>query len=678
MWRDRIPAAPARSVLSATALVLLGLVGLVFVDSLLHVTSSSVGAHLHRIGYVGGTAMAAALIAARVALVRTDRAPWLLIAIGLGLFACGDVYYVSVLVPDPTPPYPNLGDLMYLPGYAFLIAGVAVALAERLRQPSLAMWLDAAIGVIAVLTFGLAALLEPIAASSGSTLEVVVNVAYPTADLILMGMIMAVISLTGARLDRSLGGIVLALTALTIADVCFLRMSLAGTWQNGGIPELFWPLSSALFGIAAWTRLKRTRMVPLSGMRAMVLPSVFALAIIGFELFGPAVRLAQLVGGAGLILVVCRMLIGVRENMRLAERLSLDPLTGLGNRGQLSADLSRVMAFHRTHTLLLADLDGFKLYNDAFGHPAGDAMLRRLTSALSGAVGAAHAYRIGGDEFCVILEGDLAGTDALRDAVTFALTERGAGFRVGVSLGAVEIPRESSNPEEAIQIADQRMYATKDDRRDSRRSQDARAVLIEAQRERTPDLGEHVDCVAKLATQVGEAIGLLPGEVVMLERAAELHDIGKIAIPDGILAKCGPLDNAEWEFTRQHTILGERILGSADSLAPVARIVRSTHERVDGRGYPDRLAGDEIPLASRIIFACDSYNAMTSNRPYSNPRTQEQAIRELERCAGSQFDRKVIAALIGILTGSAAKKRVPREAPRRGVLIPSTSTSSSI
>jgi two-component system, cell cycle response regulator len=365
--------------------------------------------------------------------------------------------------------------------------------------------------------------------------------------------------------------------------------------------------------------------------------------------------------------------VGVRENARLAERLGLDPLTQLGNRGRLSADLARGIAFGRTQTLVLADLDGFKLYNDAFGHPAGDAMLRRLSSALAEAAGPTHAYRIGGDEFCVLLDGDLAATQETREKITGALSERGEGFKVGASLGAAELPDESRDPEEAIQLADQRMYASKDTRRDDRRSHDALAVLVNAQRARQPDLGDHVDGVARLAVQVGERMGLLPGEVTMLRRAAELHDIGKIAIPDTILQKPGPLSSEEWEFMHQHTILGERILHAADSLAPVARIVRSTHERYDGQGYPDGLEGEEIPLAGRIIFACDAFHAMTSERPYADSMEPAEARKELRRCSGTHFDPQVVTVLGAVLEGkrTTAPPQVRAHAAR-SVLIPST------
>jgi HD-GYP domain-containing protein (c-di-GMP phosphodiesterase class II) len=129
--------------------------------------------------------------------------------------------------------------------------------------------------------------------------------------------------------------------------------------------------------------------------------------------------------------------------------------------------------------------------------------------------------------------------------------------------------------------------------------------------------------------------------------AAELHDVGKLAIPDAILAKRDALTDDEWTFIHRHTLVGERILSAAPSLSRVARIVRSTHERLDGQGYPDGLSGTDIPLLSRVVSACVAFFAMTEERPYRRAMASEDAIAELRRCAGTQFDPDVVEALIG-------------------------------
>ncbi len=175
------------------------------------------------------------------------------------------------------------------------------------------------------------------------------------------------------------------------------------------------------------------------------------------------------------------------------------------------------------------------------------------------------------------------------------------------------IPAEAESSEAALQIADERMYAHKDSRRATSRRQ-ARDVLVQVLAEREPELRRHMADVAELAARTGRVLGLDAEELDVLSRAAELHDIGKVAVPDDIIRKPGPLDDVEWRIMREHTLVGERILAAAPALAAVARLVRLSHEHWDGTGYPDQLAGDEIPLGARIIAVCDTYDAITSER----------------------------------------------------------------
>jgi two-component system, cell cycle response regulator len=195
-----------------------------------------------------------------------------------------------------------------------------------------------------------------------------------------------------------------------------------------------------------------------------------------------------------------------------------------------------------------------------------------------------------------------------------------------------------------MRLVDQRMYAQKTG---SRRSVDrqTRDVLLRALQERNPELAERHAAVARLAQAVGQRMELPSKELTELRLAAELHDVGKMAIPEQILHKPGPLDDDEWAFVRRHPLIGERIIGAAPALARAAKLVRSTHERVDGGGYPDGLAGEQIPLGARIIAVCDAFTAMTSPRAYAPQRTIPQAVAELRRSAGGQFDPVVVDAL---------------------------------
>jgi len=164
-----------------------------------------------------------------------------------------------------------------------------------------------------------------------------------------------------------------------------------------------------------------------------------------------------------------------------------------------------------------------------------------------------------------------------------------------------------------------------------------------------PDLDEHSNNVAELATRVARRLGL-GGEVLdEISRAAELHDIGKVGIPDAILNKPSSLSPGEWEFIHQHTILGERILHGAPALRPVARLVRASHERWDGTGYPDGLRGEQIPLGARIVAVCDAYEAMTANRTYRTAVTHDTACTELRTAAGTQFDPTVVDAFLAVI-----------------------------
>jgi HD-GYP domain-containing protein (c-di-GMP phosphodiesterase class II) len=149
----------------------------------------------------------------------------------------------------------------------------------------------------------------------------------------------------------------------------------------------------------------------------------------------------------------------------------------------------------------------------------------------------------------------------------------------------------------------------------------------------------------------------MSNEVEEVVLTAELHDVGKLALPETLLEKAGPLDEEEWDLMRLHTLAGEQILSDLAGAAAVAPLVRSTHERWDGRGYPDGLAGEEIPLASRVVFACDAFDAMRSARPYQRPKTAAEALDEVERCAGTQFDPRVVDALVEELVWSGRARK---------------------
>jgi diguanylate cyclase (GGDEF)-like protein len=349
------------------------------------------------------------------------------------------------------------------------------------------------------------------------------------------------------------------------------------------------------------------------------------------------------------------------EELLAASRMeaSTDSLTGLGNRRALTDDLERAIASTEDDLepllaiasteddleplLAIFDLNGFKQYNDTFGHGAGDSLLARLGGRLATAVdGAGSAYRLGGDEFCVLARCTPQNAEALLAGGASALSDSAAGWSIDCSYGAVWTSSEACSASEALGIADQRMYASKATR--SSASRQITDVLLQVLAEQNKGMDAHVSHVAELSGRLATALDQPDHEVQRIHLAAQLHDVGNTAIPAAILNKPGPLAQREWEFVSRHTVAGERIVLAAPALAHTAPLVRSSHEHVDGAGYPDGLVGEQIPVGARIIAVCDAFDAMTSSRPYRDALSIEEALDELRGCAGSQFDPPVVAA----------------------------------
>jgi diguanylate cyclase (GGDEF)-like protein len=341
-----------------------------------------------------------------------------------------------------------------------------------------------------------------------------------------------------------------------------------------------------------------------------------------------------------------------------AHEARTDELTGLPNRRALLEELEERTEQGASFTLTLADLNGFKRYNDTFGHPAGDALLRRLGRKLATACeGSGTAARLGGDEFCVLFADERTAEEA-HAATVGALCDEGEGFRITAAAGVVSIPEDTGDPVAALRLADSRMYASKVGAHPSpeQAMSDALTLMLN---EHAPGLANHVEEVTQLAVDCAETLGLSAEDIQMVERTAQLHDLGKVAIPSEILGKNGPLSEDEWEFMTRHSLIGERILGGVPALTDIASMVRSSHERWDGAGYPDGLAGVEIPIGARVTFVADAYCAMTEDRPYAKARTLASARRELRDCAGTQFDPTVVAAFLDVLDRREAEHSAP-------------------
>jgi diguanylate cyclase (GGDEF)-like protein/putative nucleotidyltransferase with HDIG domain len=368
-----------------------------------------------------------------------------------------------------------------------------------------------------------------------------------------------------------------------------------------------------------------------------------------------------------------------------AMRLALtDPLTGLGNHRHFHERLQRELlnAEEQTTplTLCFVDIDDFKKINDRFGHPSGDRVLSQVAGRLRQG---GEAFRLGGDEFAQLLAGDeeaaLAAANSVVERIaTVDFDHIGA---VTVSAGVATFPVQGHGRDELIRLADSALYWAKEHGKnrvrlyrpdvvelselkrlaagpDKAARYRAAASLAKAVDARDTYTGSHSERVSELAARVASRVGLDPEQVELTRLAGSLHDLGKLAVPEEILQKAGTLTDSERLVLERHPQIGFRMLDSL-GVDPVADLVLHHHERWDGQGYPDGLAGEEIPLGARIIFVTDAYDAMTSDRIYRPRRSSVAALAELRRCAGTQFDPGIVAALteeLGVSSSEAATR----------------------
>jgi diguanylate cyclase (GGDEF)-like protein len=585
----------------------------------------------------------------------TERAAWAALTCGLLGTAAADIYWTVALADLDSPPYPSPADAGYLSIYPAAFVALVLLLRARGGRPPAALWLDGLVSGLAIAAVGAALALDVVASTDGPLATVATNLAYPLGDLMLLAFVAVAIVVTGWRAGSTWRLLALAFGVWAVADTIYLYQTALGTYREYTILDTAWPAAYVLIGLAAWQPSRRLDERRLRGA-TLVLPAAMTLVALGLlmadhyrELNDVALWLAC----GAVAIAVGRFALTFRDNLRMLRaseaEASTDALTGLGNRRALLADLDRALS-ESSAALVLFDLDGFKTYNDRFGHHAGDVLLTRLGRRLA-EVGT--AYRMGGDEFCLLVTEPGEPLEALAARAAEALSESGEQFTIGCSFGTVLLGEEAGAASEALRMADQRMYAHK---RSGRPSSDelVHRVLLHVAAEHDGELRDHVDDVAELADAVGRELGLEEEELTDVRRAATLHDIGKIAIPDAILRAPRALTEDEWQYMRRHTIIGERIINAAPGLSRVAAMVRSSHERYDGAGYPDRLAADDIPLGSRIVAVCDAYDAMVTDRAYRAARPAEEALAELARCAGTQFDPRVVAAFTAVLARDAA------------------------
>jgi diguanylate cyclase (GGDEF)-like protein len=614
-----------------------------------------------------GILLGAALVCGLRAVTRgRERLAWALIAVGLAVYAGGNVYWSLVLADLDEAPFPSPADGLWLGAYLYFYVGIVLLARARMPRLGARLWLDGLIAALTVAALSAAVVFKAVRETTGGDFwAVLTNLAYPLADMMLVGVVVGILAAGRKRLDRTWIVLGVGFGLFGLCDSIYLFQVAKETYATGTPLDLGWIAGALVISLAAWQPARRET-GPTDDVPSIVLPIVLSLgslALLVQDHGSSTETLAVALAAASMLAVICRLAVThhqSRENLTLSRHQArTDSLTGLGNRLKLLRDLEVVLSDDegpRPHVLLLFDLDGFKHYNDSYGHPAGDALLHQLGTQLQAAVaGEATAYRMGGDEFCVLAPwASDRPVDELVDRTRMALSTHGEGFKVGASCGYARIPVDAVEASEALRIADRGLYAEKNSGRISALAQ-SKSVLLRAVGEWDAELSADGEAVAHVAARTARELGLDDDDIERVATAAELHDIGKIAIPRALLRKPGRLDDSEWEFLRRHTLIGERIVSGAPALVGVSRLIRSSHERWDGRGYPDALAGDDIPLGSQIVFVCDAYTAMTAERPYAPARSEEDALAELRRNAGSQFSPAVVDAFLRAV----AQEQVP-------------------
>ena len=435
--------------------------------------------------------------------------------------------------------------------------------------------------------------------ASGDPIAVSTSLAYPISDLFLLSVGVGALAGTGWRLDRTWALLAGGILLFWFADSVYLVRVAEGTYEAGGWFDAGWWTGLLLIALAACQPPPPRRVrAPSDSLRLIAAPlasGAVALELLVYGSLGDLNFLAVGLAAAALIFVMIRLTLTFRQNVGMLrtsrDEALTDALTGLGNRRALTRALDEAVQEAVPESpivLALFDLDGFKHYNDTFGHPAGDVLLARLGANLKAFLGArGTVFRMGGDEFCALFEPRLEDRVALLDGAALSLSEQGEDFWIGCSYGSIALPTEVADAAEALRVADQRMYAQKHAGRMSAARQ-VKESLLTVLGARDPALVRHARTVADLAEATARALDLSQSERETIRLAAELHEAGRLMLH-------GTLGSSSTEVASA----GARIVAAAPAIAHAAPLIGALVE-------PWQTA----PLGARVIAAADAFDTL--------------------------------------------------------------------
>jgi len=626
---------------------------------------------------------------------RTRRSAWFC---GLGI--CNYTLEQCFLsYPDflhhPLPLPSVLVDIVSLASYPLLLLGIwllprrPLALSSQIR-----ISLDAMMVMVSAVTFSWYFVLGPTLLTTHLPLKSrIIAVGYLLMDLLLVACVL----LLGVRTTHRRSVLVLFTSGLLItvvADTFFSYLSLRGIFQSGTLIDICWSFGFMLIGVGVYTSQQPAplaattpdRLPPLwkSLLPYALLPAVAVLVLYTEQKAGPAIlRHGVFWGALALIsLVIGRQVLALLENRELNRRTealaTTDPLTGLCNHRtfhlRLLEEAARAERDNQVFVVAMLDLDNFKFFNDAYGHAAGDDVLRRVTRALlENTLPGDTVGRFGGDEFALILPLNTVGVlhqgmssrgvqeslEASLAALFFLPPGGSSEIPLTISLGVAVFPGEAASPLEALELADRRLMYAKtgggsDNPADTLYHDLALSLsgfpmlnaLVTAVDNKDRYTRRHSEDVLTYSLQIADCLHLNTETRRTLQIAALLHDVGKIGVPDRVLRKPGALTDEEYQSVQQHPAMGAAIVGAVPGFEGTLETIRHHHERWDGGGYPDGLSGTETPFLARLVAVADAFSAMTTDRPYRKGMERGKALRILEEGAGTQWDPECVEALL--------------------------------